>query len=403
LKRYIGAVDHSAPEGYRIVAAPSAGGATVETVAGPVKIVVIGFVDAEGRRYYLEGETYRRWIETGDAPVWIVTGGTEQLPALPRLLATVPTEDPDTGDATTVQVYEETSVVLPESRWPIARPVAKAPRKRFPAAVVSAEPGAVDFQLFANPDAPCTGYPLAEPSFRERQEGKAGPLFRLVSRADRALFRLVSDRAFPEGLFTAGLVWVAEFEEGRLVELSTGGDAGLFGDGGREYFGASEPLPVSHFGAPGFHRGETLEFAFPATLLPGGEAVLRVRPDRIVGADYTRYDLIAKMGPPFDEDRTAEIQRLWFVRLSGDLKVEVVAPLWDGRGAPGMLELEGLSLEVAPAASAIYSEEQFAAFSKKEISSELDPARLGEGWRSLLAEPLGEIPAAQRGPETEGF
>src|SRR5690606_32437696 len=103
-------------------------------VAGPTKVAVVGFVEAGGQRFYLSEAENNRWIDTGDAPVWIAPGGGEQLPALPRLLKRGPGEDPDSGEEVMIEAYEETVAILPESRWPAAE--AKA-EKLFPAALLA--------------------------------------------------------------------------------------------------------------------------------------------------------------------------------------------------------------------------------------------------------------------------
>ncbi|MCB1207538.1 MAG: hypothetical protein KDN18_25025 [Verrucomicrobiae bacterium] len=393
LRNYHGTVPLVAPQGYRVVAKPSPDATSIVRVAGPVTLGVVGFVEAGGQRFYLSEEANRKWIETGEDPAWFTAGGSEQLPALPRLVHTGEGEDPDSGEPVTIAVHEETVAVAAESRWPVkaAAPAEGEVRKFFPAAVIAAAPGTVDFQLFPNGDAPTFGYPFAEPSFRELTSGKPAPLIRLASRPDRDVFRLVIEAdSLPLSLFQPGLVYLAAFKDGRLVELSTGGDAW------------GELSPVSRLGAPVFHRADVLEFAFPATLVNGGETLLKVKPGLIVGADYTNYGLIAQMGAPFDEYAPAEFQSGWTLTISSEGKTTLAAPLYDGRGAPGMIELEGLSLDAAPpTAAAVYTPEQFKAF-RGALPGKLDPAAVGDGWKTILATKLGDIPAAQRGPETDG-
>lgn len=394
LKSYPGAVTMTIPQGYRTVAAPNAGSAATGGVAGPTKVAVVGFVEAGGRRFYLSEEERDRWIDTGAAPAWIAAEGGEQLPALPRLLKRGPGEDPDSGEEVMIEAYEETVAILPESRWPAAE--AKA-EKFFPAALLAVGEDAAgnstaDFQLFLQGDAYTGGYPFAEPSFRELTSGKAGARVRLYSRPEPVNFRLlVAGESTVLPLLQPGLVFLAGFSEGGLVRLSIGGDAW------------SEAAPVSTLGAPVFRRDEKLVFGFLATEVKGPGIPLRVLPDRIGGADYTKYDLISQMGAPFDEYSPAETQNSWTLHIERDLTTTLLAPLWDGRGAPGMLELEGLGLDTAPPGPdpENFTEEEYAAF-RRNVSVKTDPAIFGEGWRSILDGKLGEIPAPQRVPETEG-
>lgn len=394
LKNYNGTVEITVPQGYQTVAAPSAGAATKGVVAGPVKVAVVGFVEAGGQRFYLSEEERDQWLDAGEAPTWIAAGGTEQLPALPKLLKRGPGEDPDTGEEVMIEAYEETVAILPESRWPAETAQAE---KFFPAALLAV--GGDDsgntiatFQLFLNSDASTAGYPFAQPSYRELTSGQPGARVRLYSRAEPVNVRLiVSGQSQVLPLLQPGLVFLAGFSEGSLVRLSIGGDAW------------SETAPVSRLGAPVFRRDEALAFGFLATEIKGAGVPFRILPDRIGGADYTQYGLISQMGAPFDEYSPAETQDSWTLHIERDLTTTLLAPLWDGRGAPGMLELEGLSLDVAPPGPdpENFTEEDYAAF-RHSLPAKTDPSLFGEGWRSILDGKLGEIPAAQRVPETEG-
>ncbi len=397
LKYYAGSVLLSAPQGYRTVAAPMKGAKVVATTEGPARVEVAALVETGGERFYLTEASFRGMAESGAAGVWITAGGTEVLPPLPRLLKRGVGEDPDSGENVTIEAYEEIVELQPESRWPGT--IVEQPDRWFPAALLAVGEDAegrttVDFQLFTHTDAATSGYPFSEPSYNELTSGKAGARVRLYSRPDRVNVRLLIAGPSPVlPLMSPGLVYLAAFSKGELVRLSIGGDAW------------TESAPVSRLGAPVFKNEGKLVFGFAATEFTrdGSVTPIRVLPDRIAGADYTQYQLISDMGAPFDEYSPPEFQGNWTLEIERDLTTTLLAPLYDGRGAPGMLELEGLSLDPAPAAANPdnITEEQFAAF-RDFIPPKTDATVFGEGWKSILEHKLGEIPAAQRVPETEG-
>jgi len=400
LKRYLDVVELSAPSGYKTHATPVAGAAATGEIAGPAKIEVIACVESKGTRFYATEESYQRWIKTQAGLVWISCGGTEVLPPMPRLVSREPGIDPNSGEDALIELYEDDYPVLPETRWPI--PATDGRIHAFPAAVLSSKPGPdgrwlVDLQLFPNGDATLAPYPFTNPSFREMGNGSAYTIQRLISRPDRASVRLEIDLAKgqpttpPMEMIAPGMVFLASFQDGALVRLSVGGDAW------------SEGAPVSRLSTPVFKRDEVLHFGFLATRITGETTTsITVTPDLVAGADYTKYSLIEAMGAPFGEYDPGEFQTNWTLHLESDLKTRLLAPLYDGRGAPGMLELEGLDLDpVAPAAGArAYTADQLAAFAGL-IPTGFEPGAVPDGWNSIMQGKLGKVPAAQRGPETE--
>lgn len=394
VRNFSGSVTLSAPGGYRIFANPIDGAKETGTVAGPTSVNVLGFVETEGTRYFVTEASVLQWIDTGAPRVWI-TAPDAQLPPLPTLLKRGPGEDPYSGEEVMIEAYEETVEIHPHSRWPDA--IAKAD-DYFPAALLAVGEDATgnttaDFQLFMNSDADRNGYPFVEPYFGGPDVGMVGAVIRLYSNPSVVNFRLtINGRSPVLPVLQPGLVFLAGFSEGSLVRLSIGGDV------------SSETTVVSSLGAPVFRRSEKLTFGFTATEVTGDGVPLHVIPDRIAGADYTQYALISEMGAPFDKYSPPEYQNGWTLHLERDLTSTLLAPLYDGRGAPGMIELEGLSLDPAPAGPAPenFTAEQYAAFALK-IPQKTDPSLFGEGWISILDTKLGKIPEIQRVPETDGF
>lgn len=398
-KRFLNPIEIELPGTFQTYSSPTAGEAPVAEKTGPVKMLVTGFVEVSGKRFYVTEASYSRWIDTQSGLVWISAAGGEKMPPLPTFLFRKPGVDPNSGEDVMVDAYEENYSVLPVSRWP--GPLSQSKNQNldsFPAAVLSAEPGdgglwTVEFQLFPNGDAFSGKYPFSEPSYRELNSGAPSPLVRLISKPDRATFHLEMAATGRDSkiVIAPGMVFLASFREGSLVRLSMGTDAW------------SEISPVSTLSAPLFRRGEALEFSFVATRIKTDPVGFEVRPDRILGADYTKYDLIAAMGAPFDEYSPAEYQTGWTLALEADLTTILYAPLYDGRGAPGMLELEGLDLDPAPtpAGPPVYSADDLAAF-RSVLSGMLPTGATPDGWKSILKTKLGQIPTSQRGTETDG-
>jgi hypothetical protein len=365
------------------------------TTEGPARVSVAALVENGGQRFYMTEASFGDMLGDRGAPVWITAGGTEQLPALPRLVKRGPGEDPDSGEEVMIEVYEETATLQAESRWPAATAV---PTKNFPAALLAVGEDAegrttVDLQLFMNTNGAQTGYPFAQPSFNELSNGKGGALVRLYSRPGTVNVRLLITGPSPVlPLMQPGLVFLAGFAEGELVRLSIGGDAW------------TDAAPVSRLGAPVFKNDGNSPSDSAPPISPGRGRHSdpgRARSHR--RGRLHQYKLISEMGAPFDEYSPAEFQNAWTLHIERDLTTTLLAPLYDGRGAPGMIELEGLSLDPTPAAPNAdnLSEEVFAAF-RNFLPAKTDSTIFGEGWKSILEHKLGEIPAAQRVPETEG-
>jgi hypothetical protein len=394
VKYYGGGVVLTALEGYRTVSAPAVGAKVTGTTDGPARVTVAALVENGGQRFYMTDASFEEMNRSGADPVWITADGKEELPALPRLLKRGLAEDPDSGEEVMIEAYEETVTLRPESRWPGT--VAESERY-FPAALLAVGEDAagrttVDFQLFMHTNASTWGYPFSSSSYNEISSGKPGAQVRLYSRPGTINVRLLIEGPSPVlPLMQPGLVFLAGFAEGELVRLSLGGDAW------------TESAPISRLGAPVFKNDGKLAFGFAATDYTGAKGVtpIRVLPDRIAGADYTFYKLISEMGAPFDEYSPPEFQNAWTLDIERDLTTTLLAPLYDGRGAPGMIELEGLSLDPAPAAAAPenISDDVFAAF-RDFLPTKTDPTIFGEGWKSILEHKLGEIPVTQRVPET---
>lgn len=405
-KRFKHPVVLEAPNGMKVLDRPAIDAKLLGTTAEPQRGIVSGFVPLGNLRFYVTKESYDEWIDTGKAPSFLYFDGEEVLPPLPKLKKRVQGIDPDTGEDAIIEVYEATTAVEAASQWPVTD---RGNYDAFyPATVKLAGPvGENDwevlFELHPNKDAPLFNLPFTDDSFEEMMSGNSEyKVIRLLSSPseDKLVLSGTGNRENILGLLRAGCVFLAAFNEGKLIKLSTGGDAW------------SSPAPTSRLSIPAVQKGQSLSFLFYASTRTGIPTQLQCTPNRIVGADYTKYSIIEDMGAPFvpDTANDFETQRNWTVSIHGDQSIALAAPLWDGRGAPGMIELEGIDLDPEPAQSQtppdavsnLYSWMPLAKFAE-ELPPEIEKQQIPAGWLPLTQTKVGTVPATQRVLETDGL
>jgi len=121
----------------------------------------------------------------------------------------------------------------------------------------------------------------------------------------------------------------------------------------------------------------------------------------VVGVDWTVYDLIAQIGgdseAEAEEDKELEAlnAQLWNLAVDSRLAITVLAPLTEGRGAAGSIELEGIDL--------VPTDEEEAKALADMAKAENPPAPIPDspGWISNAEQDLGSVPESQRGPESQ--
>lgn len=382
-------VEIDAPEGAFVRAAPSGDAEILRKVAGPVVIKATNYLEVGSERFYLTADA-RDLFWDGKPTYWVSIPGTGRAAFIarttPARLVKRETRDFFKTGPQTAEVYEETVSLSPLTQW--GKDYRRAEIDfRLPVKVVSFQPGADGgWELVL------TVYPAFESNV-DRIPGPAPevhgePYQALITRPVQREVRLKgtegADRFAP--LMVPGTVWAAAFSEGRLQELRIG------------WHDLEPPHEVSRLSAPRVRRGDALGFRFRVNRLLEDSVVLEVTPDLVTGVDMTVYDMIAEIGGApgeySDEEFETYLHKLWNITVAADQRVRVVAPLLDGRGAAGSLELESLGLGPG-------FEEELKALDALAKSSSPVLDDLGDGWISIRKQDLGPVPPSQRGPETE--
>lgn len=401
-KRFKFPVVLEAPTGMTVLDRPAIDANVLGSTSDPQRGLVSGFVPLGSMRYYVTKESYDAWLDTGKAPSWLYFDGKEVLPPLPKLLKSVQGTDPDTGEDALIEVYETTVKLDVASEWPVAD--AGTYDAFFPATVKLGGPTGetgweVLFELHPNKNAPLFDLPFTDDSFEEIMSGKANnKIVHLLANPSDTKYVLSGNgnRENILPLLRSGIVYLAAFKNGKMIRLSTGGDAW------------SSPAPTSRLSIPVVGRGESISFLFYASSRTGSPVQIQCTPNRIVGADYTKYSIIENMGAPFQPETANDIetQTNWTLYLHGDQTIALAAPLWDGRGAPGMIELESIGLDPAPPAattqSGLSNWQPMAEFAKV-LPPDITQQQIPAGWTPLTKGKLGPVPATQRILETDAM
>jgi hypothetical protein len=332
-------------------------------------------------------------------PTWLLVIGTGRPDFIaasePARLLKRETRDFFKEGPVTAEIYEETAPLADLTEWGEGYRRAEIDF-RSPAKVEefrTTDDGGWELRLSVFP---------AFDSDTERIPGESpdwdGPHRVLISRLSQRETVVRGSSRGPElsALFLPGTVWAAALSEGRVQSLRLG------------YHDIQPPYEVSRLSPPHFTRSDPMRFRFLATRLLGEPRAFELVPDRIVGVDWTNYEMMAQLGgPPTDEDREmleflpffagGTDHGLWQVMVESDLSVTVVAPLMEGRGAPGMLELESIGLGPS------FEDDLRALPEFAKTPPTPLPAPESPEWRLILTEPLGPVPVSQQGEETDDF
>ena len=379
-----------APEGAMVRQEPRSDAPILRTIPGPAVLRVTNYLEIGSERHYLTADA-RDLLFEGKATYWVTVPGTDRAKFIagttPATLVKRETRDFFKTGPQTAEVYEETVNLTPVTQWGAEFRRAEIDF-RLPlkvAAFREKEDGTWELDL--------TVYPAFESNI-DRIPGPIPAAFddpyrALVTRPVQREIRVrgASGGAACRALFHPGTVWAGAFSEGRLQSMRIG------------WHDIEPPYEVSRLSHPHVRQGEKLAFRFLANRLLADPVEITLTPDRITGVDCTFYDQIALLGGPKGAESEPEFEdyqhRLRNIVVTPDGRVTVVAPLLDGRGAAGMLELE--SLGIGPG----FEEElkALAAMGKAETPPAGDPG--SPEWHSILTRALGEVPASQRGPETD--
>lgn len=383
-------VEVDAPDGVLLRSAPSSEAPLIRSLPGPLILKACNYVEIGTERFYLTADA-RDLMFDGKPTYWVSVPGTKRgefiAATTPATLVKRETRDFFKTGPETAEVYEETVNLTPVTEWGPAYRRAEIDFQ-LPAKVVSLEERVGDaWELIL------TVYPAFESNV-DRIPGPAPevhgePYQALIT---RPVQREVRVRGTEHGkrfaaLFIPGTVWAASFSEGRLQELRIG------------WHDLQPPYEVSRLSAPHVRRGNQLSFRFQVNRLLGNPVIMEVTPDLITGVDWTVYDLIAELGgaPGEFSDAAFEthVHRLWNVTVASDQRIRVVAPLMEGRGAAGSLELESLGLGPS------FEEELKALAELSKYTAPELAAPDSADWFSIRDQDLGPVPESQRGPESE--
>lgn len=385
-------VEIDAPEGVVILESPDAGARVLRTIPDPMTLKATNYIEDGLNRYYLTADGRDLFFE--EKPTyWVTVPGTHRAEFIgattPAVLVKRETRDFLKTGPQTAEVYEESVNLVPTTEWGPEFRRAEVDF-RLPLKVSAFRPNdggwELDLSVFPAFESDTNRIPGPQPEFHD------DPYRALITRpVQREIHvRGVSGAGTLASLFLPGTVWAGAFSEGRLQSLRIG------------WHDIEPPYEVSRLSPPQIRRGGTLGFRFLANRLLEGPAEIIVSPDRITGVDGTYYDQMALLGGPKGAEPEPEFEdylhRLWNITVAPDGLVTVVAPLLDGRGAAGMLELESLGLGPG------YEEELKALAEMGKAEAPPAGAAPSPEWISIFERALGEIPAAQRGPETDpGF
>lgn len=382
-------VEIDAPVGAVVRASPSLEAEILREIDGPLVVKATNYVEIGTERFYLTADARDLMFE--DKPTyWVSIPGTGRAEFIATTthatLVKRETRDFFKTGPQTAEVYEETVSLSPLTQW--GREYRRAEVDfRLPAKVVSFRP------------VPESGWELiltVYPAFESNVDRIPGPAPEFYGEPYQALITRPVQREVrlqgTEGagtlanLMLPGTVWAAAFSEGRLQELRIG------------WHDLEPPYEVSRLSPPQVRQGETLGFRFRVNRLLDEPAVIEVTPDLITGVDMTVYDMIAELGGApgeySDEDFETYLHQLWNITVGHDQLVRVVAPLLEGRGAAGMLELETLGLGPG------FEEELKALDELAKTSAPALEAPESADWFSIRDRKLGPVPSGQRGAES---
>lgn len=382
LQRYSPTLKVEAPQGYQEFPTPGGNGGA-RNHPGATTLELVGFVEKSGVRYYLTVQAQDRWFDTGGEPSWVVITGGGVFPEKPPLLSRGPGTDPDTGEEVTIELYEETVQLANQVTWPL--PVSETVDVVLPLKVKSsADLGGgkwnAVFTVYPNFDSNIGKFGFATPSFKQMSSGTEQVRRMLFSKPSAREFTVTGNSQGPRiaSVLKPGVMFNGSFRGGKLFRLKAG-----------DIWPAI--VASSRFSPPAFRKvlGQ-MQFHVQATTLDGGQVGLDFVPDKILGADFTDYNLIAQMGPPFDDQQGFPEWTMseWSIVVRSDQTIRMVAPLMEGRGAAGMLELE--SLELGPG----YEEE--IELMKTFYERLPNPVPVPPGMQSILKSKLGPVPDSMK-------
>lgn len=389
-----------APEGYTLIDAPSPQAKVLKTITGPTSVKAVGYAEIGSQRFYLNGAGMDS-LRSDESFSWIFIPGTGRADfiaaTIPAKLIKRETRDFFKSGPETAEIYEESINLVKETKWGPTYRQAEVDF-RLPVKVANfrhTEGDAWEVLFTVYPAFESNVYRIPGPAPENYGEPYQALITRPVQRETRLTGR--TGAASLKELFVPNTVWAASFSEGRLQQLRIG------------WHELEPPFEVSRLSAPLFTKTSPMKFRFQAIRLLDAPFFFTITPDEVIGADLTVYDLLADFGGvpiknPYarsDQDRADEAAILemmheqWNLTVGHDLRIRVVVPYSEGRGAMGMLELESFGLGPS------FEEESKALTAFQKERTPETPRPESAEWFSNRIEKLGRIPKSQRGEETE--
>lgn len=371
-----------APDGYTVLALPELRASVVRTDNRPAFFDAVRYVEQGGLRLYLPKEAFddKTWERKQVGWVFVHGNGRAEfnqttIPA--RLLKKEQRNDLKLGPVN-AEVYQETVPIAETTEWGASFRRAEIDFA-MPVKVISFQElgeshWEVSFTVFPAFNSDVARIPGPKPEFYD------DPYRALITMPGRREAKITGQGRIDEyrNLLQPGTVWAAGVSEGRLQALSIG------------YSRLPPEVECSPLSNPAFHRGDRLSFRFLSTKLDGSSVMLETTPDRIFGVDYTDYSNLARLRPMEDPGPEYVHPDEWNIVLNSRMDIVVIAPLMEGRGGAGMVELESLDLGDAYEQD-LKTLRAFWKIPPPEFSN------ADAGWSLFLDVPMGEIPFSQRG------
>ncbi|HRQ88789.1 MAG TPA: hypothetical protein PLA50_08330 [Bacteroidia bacterium] len=380
------------PDGYQVYDRP--GGKVVSTVEQPYVLEATFYTDIQNVRHYVTNEEAEKSYRTGRLPKTVVSASPSRSRYLeacgrPEPIGSIRKES-IYGGMVRADRYQHRVPVEPVTRWGDGYRNAEIDFLTS-AKVISftSEDGqawSVSLRIF-----PSEGCQFISPTDAPSHRDPDRYHLTILPNLPEIELKGTQNGELMKSTLIPGTVWAAGFSEGRIQHLRIGHTDMPPG------FGA-----VSMLSVPNHRRnGDSLAFQFGVQRLGETSGMIALSPTKVIGADLTDYRMLERVGGPGHDLSEVEFgiydiggSEFWNIIIRSDETVSVVVPIHAERGAPGMIELEGLNLDPT------YEEDSLALkqFVTQKAPGSPSPS---DAWQPLGKMKLGPIPQHQRSVEVK--